>query len=49
MLMIVSLPCEPFNSAVRDGSAGAKMQKILGAQKPEAAYFTDLKGKRGAC
>ena len=48
MMMIVSLPVEPFNSAVRDGSAGAKMQKILAAQKPEAAYFTDLNGMRAA-
>lgn len=47
MLMIVSLPIEPFNTAVRDGSAGAKMQKILGALKPEAAYFTAHGGKRG--
>jgi hypothetical protein len=46
VMMIVSLPVEPFNTAVRDGSAGAKMQKILGAQKPEAAYFTDHGGKR---
>jgi len=46
MMMFVSLPVEPFNSAVRDGSAGAKMQKILAAQKPEAAYFMDLHGKR---
>jgi len=48
MMMIVSFPIEPFNSAVRDGSAGAKMQKILAAQKPEAAYFTDMDGKRTA-
>jgi hypothetical protein len=46
MMMFVSLPVEPFNTAVKDGSAGAKMQKILGAQKPEAAYFMDLGGKR---
>ena len=46
MLMIVSFPVEPFNAAVRDGSAGPKMQKILGAIKPEAAYFMDHGGKR---
>jgi len=46
VMMIVNLPVEPFNSAVRDGSAGAKMQKILAAQKPEAAYFRDTDGKR---
>jgi len=46
VLMIVGLPVEPFNQAVRDGSAGPKMQKILGAVKPEAAYFMDHGGKR---
>jgi len=37
MLMKISLPLEPFNTAVRDGSVGMKMQKILGDTKPEAA------------
>jgi len=47
MIMAVEFPLEPFNSAVRDGSAGQKMQKILEAIKPEAAYFHDNHGKRG--
>ena len=47
-LMIVSLPHQPFNAAVKDGTAGAKMKKIMDAQKPEAAYFTELCGKRTA-
>jgi hypothetical protein len=34
MLMHVQLPLEPFNSAVRDGTAGKKMQRILEAIKP---------------
>lgn len=46
MIMYVSMPVDVFNEAVRDGSAGAKMQKILGQQKPEAAYFTDMGGQR---
>jgi hypothetical protein len=46
MIMYVTLPVEPFNAAVRDGSAGAKMKKILDQQKPEAAYFTDKNGQR---
>ena len=46
MIMYVSMPVDVFNAAVRDGSAGPKMQKILGQQKPEAAYFTDLAGQR---
>lgn len=45
-LMIVSLPHQPFNAAVKDGTAGAKMKKIMDAQKPEAAYFAELCGKR---
>jgi hypothetical protein len=47
MLMHVQLPLEPFNSAVRDGSAGPKIQKILEAIKPEAAYFSEHFGHRG--
>jgi len=47
MLMHVQLPVEPFNTAVRDGSAGQKIQKILEAIKPEAAYFSDQNGRRG--
>lgn len=48
MLMHVQLPLEPFNSAVRDGSVGAKIRRILDAIKPEAAYFTEQQGQRGA-
>jgi hypothetical protein len=48
MLMHVRFPIEPFNSAVRDGSAGAKIQKILEAIKPEAVYFSEHSGERGA-
>jgi hypothetical protein len=47
MVMHVELPLEPFNTAVRDGSAGQKMKKILDAIKPEAAYFYANHGKRG--
>jgi hypothetical protein len=45
--MKVKLPIEPFNTYVKDGSVGAKMQKILGDAKPEAAYFTAVDGHRG--
>jgi hypothetical protein len=47
MLMHLHFPIEPFNSAVRDGTAGDKIQAILGAIKPEAAYFTEHHGQRG--
>jgi hypothetical protein len=48
MILNVTIPHEPFNSYVRDGSAGAKIQKILDTLKPEAVYFTEQDGKRGA-
>ena len=48
IMMVCSLPVEPFNEAVKDGSTGAKMKKIMDAIKPEAAYFTALNGKRTA-
>ncbi len=47
MLLHVKLPHEPFNTAVRDGSAGPKMRRILQDQKPEAIYFTEYEGRRG--
>jgi hypothetical protein len=48
MLMHVQFPLEPFNTAVRDGTVGPKMQRILEAIKPEAAYFSEHRGRRGA-
>jgi hypothetical protein len=47
MLMHIQLPLEPFNTAVRNGTAGQKMQRILEAIKPEAAYFSETHGHRG--
>ncbi len=47
MLMHVRFPIEPFNSAVRNGTAGEKIHKILDAIKPEAAYFSEQNGRRG--
>jgi hypothetical protein len=48
MLMQIQLPPEPFNTAVREGTIGQKMQRILEAIKPEAAYFSEQHGHRGA-
>jgi hypothetical protein len=48
MLLHVKVPHEPFNTLVKEGTAGAKMQRILQEQKPEAVYFTDYQGRRGA-
>jgi hypothetical protein len=47
MMMQVEMPLEPFNTEVRNGTAGLKMMKILDAIKPEAAYFGERDGKRG--
>ncbi|MGD0345865.1 MAG: panthothenate synthetase [Terracidiphilus sp.] len=47
MMMLVQFPIEPFNTAVRNGTAGPTMKKILDDAKPEAAYFGERDGKRG--
>ncbi|MGU7776379.1 panthothenate synthetase [Burkholderia sp. MR1-5-21] len=48
MLLNIRIPHEPFNAFVRDGTIGAVMAKILEEAKPEAAYFTEQSGGRGA-
>jgi hypothetical protein len=48
VLMIVKVPHRTFNAAVKDGSAGAKLNSILESIKPEAVYFTELDGRRTA-
>jgi len=48
MLMNVKIPHQPFNAAVKDGTVGAKLNRILEAIKPEAVYFTEQNGQRGA-
>ncbi len=47
MMMEIQFPLEPFNSYVRDGSAGQKIRKVMEAIKPEAAYFSERDGHRG--
>ena len=48
VLLDVHLPDEPFNAAVRDGTVGTKLTKILDTIKPEATYFTEHDGHRAA-
>jgi hypothetical protein len=48
VLMFVKMPHRQFNAAVKDGSAGSKLNRILEATKPEAVYFTEQHGQRGA-
>ncbi len=47
MIMEVKFPLEPFNTAVRKGTAGQTIKQILDDLKPEAAYFGERDGKRG--
>jgi hypothetical protein len=48
ILLHVRIPHEEFNATVRDGSAEKKMKQILEQTKPEAVYFTEYDGRRGA-
>jgi hypothetical protein len=48
MLMNVEFPLEPFNTAVRNGTAGDIISKILEDCKPETVYFTEQHGRRSA-
>lgn len=48
MLLNVKLPHEQFNKAISDGSVGQKIRRILEDSKPEAVYFTEQNGRRGA-
>jgi len=47
MVLDWKMPLEPFNSMVKKGTAGQAMQKVLGALKAEAVYFTARGGCRG--
>jgi len=46
ILMKVTLPHASFNAAIKDGTASAKMKRILSELKPEAVYFAEFAGKR---
>jgi hypothetical protein len=48
MLLHVKIPHDSFNASVKDGSAGKKVRRILDELKPEAVYFTEYGGRRGA-
>jgi len=48
MLLRVRIPHKEFNEAVRNGTAGSKLNRILEETKPEAVYFTEIDGQRGA-
>jgi hypothetical protein len=48
MLVQVKIPHKEFNAAVKAGSVGGKIKRILEETKPEAVYFTEYNGQRGA-
>ena len=48
MLLQVRIPHKEFNAAVRDGTAGPKLNRILEETKPQAVYFAEFNGQRGA-
>jgi hypothetical protein len=48
MLLHVTIPHEPFNTLVREKKAGPIIGRILQELKPEAVYFTEENGTRGA-
>ena len=47
MLIDFNFPLEPFNTLVRNRTAGQKIQEILEEIKPEAVYFSERGEKRG--
>jgi hypothetical protein len=47
ILLHITIPNEPFNTFVRDGTAGQKIGRIVDEVKPEAIYFTEKDGGRG--
>jgi len=48
MLLKATLGLETFNNAVRDGTAGPKLGRIVEDLKPEQTYFYEDGGKRTA-
>jgi len=48
MMLTVTLPHEPFNTLVRENKAGQVIGRILDDLKPEAVYFMEHDGTRGA-
>jgi len=47
MLVNVSCPIEPFNTMVKNGTAGEVIGRVVDEIKPESIYFTELEGNRG--
>jgi hypothetical protein len=48
MMVDVDFPIEPFNQMLKDGKVGPAIEQILADIKPEAIYFRERQGMRGA-
>lgn len=48
ILMQIDIPHEPFNTYVREGTAGNKIGRVLEETNPEVIYFSEHAGTRGA-
>lgn len=48
MMLTVSMPLEPCNTLIRANKFAPIVKKIMDEIKPEAAYFTEMDGTRGA-
>lgn len=48
MMMMIQIPVERGNQALKDGSLPRVMREALDTLKPEAAYFTTIEGQRTA-
>ena len=46
MLLKVQMDVEAGNRAIKDGSLGEMLERVMGQIKPEAVYFTAIDGKR---
>ncbi len=46
MLLKIQMDVEAGNRAIRDGSFGEILERVMGQIQPEAAYFTAIDGKR---
>ncbi len=46
MLMKMQMDVAAGNRAIKDGSFGEMLERVMALVKPEAAYFTAIDGKR---